>query len=209
MEGVLAVMRLTRIHQQLGKVALQVFDRRGGSDVRFEEYADLDPNVAAELVLRAKSNKTAPTYGYGYGAGPGVSSQLPPVNMPTNLSQLITTMDPASLQKLLGAMQSPTAPQQPGAPTALTPDLAKLLIPAVGAPPAAPFGQAPPAHDPLAALRNNPALAGLLGSHSIPPPINPLQMNQPPPPGVPPPQIARGGQPDMADILARLGSYQR
>jgi hypothetical protein len=87
-EGVLGVVRLTRMHQATGKLSLQLFDQSAGADkVKFErtfiyksrllndshnlcigttsnscaEYEDLDPHVTAELVLRARSTHRAPS----------------------------------------------------------------------------------------------------------------------------------------------------
>ncbi|GAB7343589.1 hypothetical protein MBLNU457_1591t1 [Dothideomycetes sp. NU457] len=197
-EGVVAVCKLGISNQQASLVPLQVFDRRGGADIRFEEYADLAPKIAAQVVLRAKASNPAPSYGYGYGSG----APPPPVQpIPGNpqLSNLISSMDSNTLQKLLGVVQhSPTtsqAPQQPALPT----DLARLLA-GGGAPVQSPYGQPAPAQDPLAMLRNNPALAGLLNGQGSP--------AQQAPGSLPPPQ-QQGGQPNMADILARLNSYKR
>ncbi|KAH0367134.1 hypothetical protein KCU65_g4835, partial [Aureobasidium melanogenum] len=240
LEGVLAVSRITRINQQTAKIPLQIFDRRAGiENVRFDEYDNLDPTIAAQLVLRAKA---APAYAppqpvpapvqYGYGAG--VTTAAP------NLSNLITSLDPTGLQKLLGVMQPPGIPTgpHPGLPpaTALTPDLAKLLgnaaavrppppplpspgihTPGLQSPPS--YAQPPhPQQDPLAALRNNPALASLLAQQQqqqSPQNINiphlgvqtpdirsPVQPQRPQ-------TLPNPGQPDMADILAKLGSYRR
>jgi len=105
-------------------------------------------------------------------------------------------MDSNTLQKLLGVVQhSPTTSQAPQQPP-LTADLARLLAgggaPATNQPPA-------PAQDPLAMLRNNPALAGLLGGQGTP---------QQAPPSMPPAQ-QQNGQPNMTDILARLNNYKR
>lgn len=205
-EGVVAVSRLTRANQQSAKIPIQVFDRRGGADVRFEEYADLEPSIAAEVVLRAKTTAAtamaAPTYGYGYGAGaPAPAAAGLQAGAPPNLGNIITSLDSSGLQKLLGAMQNPNTAHNAQQLTqqALAPDLAKLLGSAGGLAQPGGYSQAP-SQDPLAALRNNPALAGLLGAQATPQPATPRIGG-----GAPPPQ----GQPDMADILARLGSYRR
>lgn len=200
LEGVTAVVKLTQAHQQKAKMPLQVFDRRGGADIRFEEYADLDPTIAAEVVLRAKAN-SQPSYGYGYGGGssnqPSQPAQptppaFPQQGLPPNLSNTINSMDANGLQKLLGAMQ------QSGQNPAAVPDLARLMG---GAQPAG-FNQQPQAQaqDPLAALRNNPALAGLLGP----------QAGGAPGQGQAGQQQQQGAAPtDMAGILAKLGNYRR
>jgi len=197
-EGVVAVCKLGINNQQASLVPLQVFDRRGGADIRFEEYADLAPNIAAQVVLRAKASNPAPSYGYGYGSGAPPPPVQPIAGHP-QLSNLISSMDSNTLQKLLGVVQhSPTtsqAPQQPALPT----DLARLLA-GGGATVQSPYGHPAQAQDPLAMLRNNPALAGLLSGQSTPVQQTPVSL--------PPPQ-QQGGQPNMADILARLNSYKR
>ncbi|TKX22990.1 RNA recognition motif-containing protein 17 [Elsinoe australis] len=203
-EGVTAVVRMNRFSPKIGKIPLQVFDRRCGAEVRFEEYADLDPNIAAEVVLRAKANNApapapAPSYGYGYGSASSGPPQQPPFSpsgMPPNLGNAMSSMDASGLQKLLGAMQpGQSAQQQPQLP----PDLAKLLGGSMPGQQPGQYGQAQQNQDPLAALRANPALAGLLGGA----PQQQQQSQQTSQQG------HGGGQPNMADILAKLGSYKR
>lgn len=205
-EGVLAVSRVTRVNQQTAKIPLQVFDRtKGAANVRFEEYDGLEPSIAAQLVLRAKANATfappQPQVQYGYGAG--TFQQQPVTTAPANLSNLITSLDTSGLQQLLGVMQPSTPQQSTPTITTLTPELQRLFgnggapMPPQQAPS---YHQLPPASDPLAALRANPALAGLLGQaqYSTPPQV---QHHGPPPPRA---QAPQPGQPDMAEILARL-----
>lgn len=114
------------------------------------EYDELDANIAAELVIRAKSTHLAPTPGPGLGAYNAVPTygapqyaqtpqQLPPQQLQSpaanpNLANLITSMDGPALQKLLGAMaQNPQTPQSAPNPQSQTsqqtqiPDLAALL----------------------------------------------------------------------------------
>ncbi|KAF2219189.1 hypothetical protein BDZ85DRAFT_285654 [Elsinoe ampelina] len=207
-EGVTAVSRVNRFSRQTNKIPLQVFDRRGGTDVRFEEYADLDPQIAAEVVNRAKANNApapAPSYGYGYNSSAAPTPAQPAfatAGLPPNIGNAIGSMDAAQLQKLLGAM-APGQSQQPQMP----PDLAKLLG---GAVPGAQggqgqYGQSPQQHqqnqDPLAALRGNPAFAGLLGQG-----VQQAQQQQQPQQQQ---NQGQGGAPNMADILAKLGTYKR
>lgn len=143
LEGVQAVVKIFRQSQVTGKIPLQVFDRRGGIDnVLFEEYDQLDANIAAELVFRAKSTHfapgpprypQAPTYGAAQYAQPALQQippqQAQPAGGPPNLANLITSMDGPALQKLLSTMQqnpqTPHTPQSSQPP--LTPDLASLL----------------------------------------------------------------------------------
>ncbi|KAF4547716.1 RNA recognition motif-containing protein 11 [Elsinoe fawcettii] len=223
-EGVTAVSRINRFCRQTNKIPLQVFDRRGGTDVRFEEYADLDPQIAAEVVNRAKANNVpapvpTPTYGYGYSGstsqGPAQPAFSPgglpaglPAGLPPNIQSAIGNMDAGTLQKLLGAMQPGQQQQQ----QQVAPDLAKLLGGAMSGAQQGGYPQ-PPAqqqqqqqqqqNDPLAALRSNPAFAGLLGQGGAPTQQQQggMQASQG--------QGQAGGGTNMADILAKLGSYKR
>ncbi|ORY06022.1 hypothetical protein BCR34DRAFT_666717 [Clohesyomyces aquaticus] len=134
LEGVLAIVRLNTATLAKSKVNLQVFDRRGGAgNVQFNEYADLEPTVAAALVINAKQAQVqaqaqavqpvqppqppAPqSYGHSYGnpaiPTPSYAPIPPPSNQytptpasnPANLSNLISSLDPSGLQQLLGAM---------------------------------------------------------------------------------------------------------
>ena len=90
-EGVHAVMKLERNVQYTNKFPLSVFDRSTPSNVRFEEYLDLDLNIAVELVLRAKQNAariaqqqqynpiSGGSYGYGQQAIPPPIPNGPPI----------------------------------------------------------------------------------------------------------------------------------
>lgn len=118
------------------------------------EYAELDANIAAELVIRAKSTHLKPAAGPAPGPGPynpapayGAAqfAQNPQQHLPPqqpqpaganpNLATLITSMDGPALQKLLGAMaQTPQTPQsapnlqsQTQQQSSQIPDLAALL----------------------------------------------------------------------------------
>ncbi|KAI1121831.1 hypothetical protein F5Y10DRAFT_92829 [Nemania abortiva] len=65
LDGVQAVVELDIRTEKLGIIPLQVFDRSGGYDnVRFDQYQDLDPNVAAQLVAQAKSRAQITTAPY-------------------------------------------------------------------------------------------------------------------------------------------------
>ncbi|KAH8661461.1 hypothetical protein BGZ60DRAFT_471435 [Tricladium varicosporioides] len=192
LEGVHAVSQVTMRSQSSSKIPLQVFDRQGGIDnVRFDEYQDLEPRIAAELVLRAKQTPvqpqvsqvpqyTQPQYQVPQAYQPPAPAPAPapisaPVQAAPNLANLVGQLDNASLQKLLGTL---SAPQQQNPPVvAANPviDLAGLLG---GLQPQQPqqngytqnngYTQPLPA-DPYAGLANNPALASLLGGHAIPP----------------------------------------
>ena len=152
-EGVQAVVKIFRKSQNTGKIPLQVFNRSLGlkniqfdgnivlqahadtsHTYRFLEYEDLQANVAAELVVRAKSTHLAPTSApLQYPNGPTYSAPQYPLQVQpgypqqplsggpqANLAKLITSLDGPSLQQLLGAMgkntQTLTDPQQNSLP---------------------------------------------------------------------------------------------
>ncbi|CAK4034517.1 uncharacterized RNA-binding -like [Lecanosticta acicola] len=222
MEGVVAVSKLRRANQHSSKIGLTIFKRKHGTrDVQFEDYDNLDPHICAELVLREKSTQGGGAasaggysgqYGqaqYGYqppaaaaptpfapptGYPPGYGQQQPPAAygvQPPQAPPLATNMDPNNLQNLLSTLNqpSPNTPQTAG-PYGHHP--AQSPFP----PNAQQYGAAHPQqqHDPYAALRNNPALAGM--------------MQQPPPHSQGPAQGQPPG-PNMQDILARLGTYRQ
>ncbi|BCS22586.1 putative RNA-binding protein (Nab3) [Aspergillus puulaauensis] len=143
-EGVLAVVRLSRPSQLSRKIPLQVFDQSLGVDnIRSNEYPDLEPNVAADIVFQAQSMQRnipgVPITSPPFGVPALPTAPLPhPVgpSLPTqpNFANAISHLDGAGLQSLLAALQpqrSPVVPtaQQPFQPTnpQPTPDLASLL----------------------------------------------------------------------------------
>ncbi|KAK3117137.1 nuclear polyadenylated RNA-binding protein 3 [Teratosphaeriaceae sp. CCFEE 6253] len=224
-EGVVAVVKLTKTNQSTGRIGLQVFDRSGGQglgSVKFEEYVGLEPHVVVELVLRAKQQAqavSAPAYGgyggqqqqqsygapamppqqqqYGgaYGQQPPAYGQQPPTPAgypppgfppqqapppPQNVQNLITSLDPNSLQNLLSAMGN-----QQHAPSA-----------AYGGAPQSAGGYQHQQQQQAAmvALQQNPTMAAGLQAQA---------------------QAQQGGggqgggQVNMQDILAKLGSYRQ
>ncbi|EGX96657.1 arginine/serine-rich splicing factor, putative [Cordyceps militaris CM01] len=59
-EGVHAVVELDMRAQDSGMIPVQVFDRSGGSNnVRFDQYVDLLPSMAGDIVIRAKNAAAA------------------------------------------------------------------------------------------------------------------------------------------------------
>ncbi|CAD6503030.1 BgTH12-02701 [Blumeria graminis f. sp. triticale] len=131
LEGVYAVSRLDVSSQNCSKIPLQVFDRQGGAnDVRFDEYQDLDPKIAGELVLRAKQSQPlghsqAPPFAQTPFVSP--TYQNPAMPATANLASLVGSLDNATLQKLLETLNTPQ--QQQNAPQANAPsvDLVSLL----------------------------------------------------------------------------------
>lgn len=112
LEGVIAVSQLDVRSQNASKISLQVFDRSSGihAAVRFDEYQDLEPKIAAELVIRAKATAQKPQYA----SNPAPAFQAPPTAQPTqNLANIMGHLDNATLQNLLGTLN--TMPQQQNA----------------------------------------------------------------------------------------------
>ncbi|KAL4884645.1 hypothetical protein BJY04DRAFT_233005 [Aspergillus karnatakaensis] len=182
-EGVLAVVRLSRPSQFSRKIPLQVFDRSAGADnIRSNEYPDLEPNVAAEIVFQAQSLQRnapvpfAPT-AFGVPALPTATlpHPAPALPSPPNFANAISHLDGAGLQSLLAALQQQQRPAVPAAqppfpaPTNShpTPDLASLLSAATRPPvPLHPPQQLPqqpfPLHTPNSAAISDPNLLSLL-----------------------------------------------
>jgi hypothetical protein len=120
-----------------------------------------------------------------------------PTSQP-NMSNLIASLDPASLSQLLGAMSGNSVPQnpQPAHPGLNGADLARLLA-QVPSPVQTPgFGAPPQPH--LSQLSNQfPALASLFANQSqaVAPPVQT--------------HTQAGAAPDMNEIMAQLAQYQR
>jgi hypothetical protein len=170
LEGVHAVAKLDMRSQNSSKISLQVFDRQGGADnVRFDEYQDLEPRIAAELVIRAKSSQmaTPPAQSYGQPQFPANTPyQPPPPQAPTpDLASLVGQIDNATLQKLLSTLNAPL--QQQNAPAVAANsniDLAGFLNGLKQqASPQQNYPQTYQAQPPVS-YANNPALASILGS---------------------------------------------
>lgn len=134
-EGVHAVVDLDIRAQHAGKIPVQAFDRSAGaSNVRWDEYVDLDPNIAAEVILRTKAS-SMPSYGaqpynvaptaapsaYGnpyaassYNAVPSYPPQ-PHVsgNQVADIANLIGKVDSRTLNSLLASLQGGAQPSIP------------------------------------------------------------------------------------------------
>lgn len=138
LEGVHAVVELDMRAQTTAKISLQVFDRSAGSNVRFDQYQELDPPIAAQLVLRAKgsvASQPQPAYppqpGYppqpyatpapygGYQQPPAPAQQYPAAapDLTTIIAQLnqVGNVDGATLQTIIASLQQ-SQPQQTPAP---------------------------------------------------------------------------------------------
>lgn len=128
-EGVHGVSELDYRAQSIAKIPLQVFDRSAGRhNARFDQYQDLDPVIAAELVARAKSLSQFPppavysggmyaqgAYAPGPPAAPIYPTQQPPAHANTGLAGL-NNLDNATLAKVLAVMQPGAQGAMPGQP---------------------------------------------------------------------------------------------
>lgn len=132
-EGVHGVIELDFRSQTVAKVPLQTFDRSAGRhNARFDQYQDLDPKIAAEIVARAKSQSqlqssasynTAQYSPVNYPPQPQMAPQHypgPHSQPPANLN--LGGLDNATLQRVLSAVQGgpqggiPGQPHMGGAP---------------------------------------------------------------------------------------------
>lgn len=118
LEGVLAVSRLRRHNQMESKIGLTIFKRKGAlQDVQFEEYEQLGPNIACELVLREKRTLQGPTptsagsYGNGYPGQAHYGGQPPPPQQYGYQQQQPAYGPPAGFQQPYG--QQPAYGQPP------------------------------------------------------------------------------------------------
>ncbi|RYO75334.1 hypothetical protein DL764_010504 [Monosporascus ibericus] len=138
-EGVHAVSELDYRAQQIAKIPLQVFDRSAGQNsVRFDQYQDLDPNIAAQLVVRTKSSLQAvppyavqptynsqPTYGGYPGYAPAYAQPAQPQYVPPPYSNQpyppantgASHMDNHTLQQILGSIHNQQPASGQGMPT--------------------------------------------------------------------------------------------
>lgn len=156
-EGVHAIVDLDYTAQAQQRIPIQVFFRSGGSSVRFELYQGIEPYVAAELVLREKSQshlaqsrpayppntygqpyatQTPPVgYPYPYPQPAAPPAQGPPAAPTPGLASVVDQLDNSALQSLLASLQTPQAshahpgmaPAPAGAPQAAQIDVNALL----------------------------------------------------------------------------------
>ncbi|KAJ5094414.1 hypothetical protein N7456_010275 [Penicillium angulare] len=203
-EGVLAVVRLSRPNQFSRKIPLQIFDRSAGpGNVRFSDYPEVDPNIAAELMFHQAHAMPrgpppasfAPNPAFGVAPVPTIpvpQPGLPNLTNPPNIANLIGSLDGPSLQSLLSALQRPAPQSQP--------------VSATQSPFASP--NPPPPAD-LATLLTN-------ATRPVPAPIpqpqpQPQQQHiiPPPPFNLQPPNAPVVSDPHLLSILAKgLGNQQ-
>ncbi|KAJ5434533.1 Nucleotide-binding alpha-beta plait [Penicillium cf. griseofulvum] len=176
-EGVLAVVRLSRPNQVSRKIPLQLFDRTAGLDnVRFLDYPELEPNMSAELLshqAQAMQRGAAPT---AFAPNPAFivpqaqpmsvpQPGMPSLSNPPNIANLIGSLDGPSLSTLLSALQRPphsqpvSATQSPfSSPNPPPADLASLLTNAHRPAPMQNTPQQPLPHPPFNLQPVNPPM---------------------------------------------------
>ncbi|KAM3436371.1 hypothetical protein MY4824_004339 [Beauveria thailandica] len=223
-EGVHAVVELDMRAQSIGKIPVQVFDRSGGSNnVRFDQYVDLDPTIAGEVVLRAKASGTAaaayPQQPYGgyqqayhpppqqhpprggpYDAAPPAAyAQSVPAAAASapniaDVAKLVGHVDNATLQRVLSAMAAPVPNNIPNAAAPPAGNAQVDIHALLGALGGSPAVQAPPAAP--AAVH----YGGAYGGGQVPYPH----------PGPPAPGgAANGDSAAVQNIMAHLSRYRQ
>jgi nuclear polyadenylated RNA-binding protein 3 len=126
LEGVHAVSLLDMQSQNSSKIPLRVFDRQAGANnIRYDEYRDLEPKIAAELVLRAKQTQiSTPAY-------PPAPAYAPTYTQPpTSGYAHAPAYAPPQPQYAPPQPYQPTAATQqyqPAPAASATPDLASLV----------------------------------------------------------------------------------
>ncbi|KAJ8114860.1 hypothetical protein ONZ43_g4801 [Nemania bipapillata] len=118
LDGVYAIVELDFRAEKLGKFRLQVFNRSGGyGNVRFDQYQDLEPGIAAQLVNRAKfapptplassNGLYPPTQHY---APPSQGYYMPPPQAnqqhvtPATHGNGAVTLDPVAVHKIIASL---------------------------------------------------------------------------------------------------------
>jgi hypothetical protein len=230
-EGVMAVVKLFRESLMTGKISVQIFDRSGGlNSVRFDgktlrptpysanrglEYRDLEPHIAASLVVQSKHKQATAALNaqpQQYGAAlQQLGINLPP--QPTqpqnpgqpNLASLITQLDGPALQRLLGAMQQqPTTPGSGHSLPQQSPTQTTGFGNMMGAPP--PHAPGPNYGYPPPQGASQPSYGGY---PSQGPPQQPQQLQQQPgpynyPQNGPPPNPSQ-----VQEIMSQLAQWRR
>jgi len=115
-DGVVAVVFLSRQLQDRRKISMQTFQRNPADpgSVKWDEYNEIDFEPAVDLVLALKRGPVQPSYPTfppqsGYGAPAPIAGL--PAGVNPNLANIIGSLNPGDLQKLLGALaQQPPAP---------------------------------------------------------------------------------------------------
>ncbi|KAF7713050.1 Uncharacterized protein PECH_002177 [Penicillium ucsense] len=194
-EGVLAVVRLSRSNQFSRKIPLQIFDRSAGPEhVRFTDYPELDPSIAAEVMFhQAQAMQRGPAAPFAphpaFGAAP-LPLGLPPPSVAAlpnaHMANLISTLDGPALHSLLSALQQRPGPQS-------------NPVSATQSPFASPN---PPSPADLATLLSNTNRAPPMTSLHPPPNLPPQQVPHPPY-ALPQPNLPMVTDPNLLSLLAK------
>ena len=173
-EGVTAIVFLDRQSEMHRKLSIQLFDLSTSPEVRYDgiaacplvtsmltslEYADVEPHVGIDLVTRALNMRAPPPMSmYGappqlpsqsYGMNPGYGSAQPPPQA-ANVANVLGSLPPATLQKVLGALAA--SPPASSYPANQPPPQQHYMSSGQGA---APAQQVQSIMDQLARLQNN------------------------------------------------------
>jgi len=133
LEGVHAIVELDYNAQLQRTIPIQVFRRLPNDTVRFDQYQNLEPPVAVEIVIREKASHPAPApsyphagygqpsypqnaaaappaanYGHPYHNGAVAPAPVQPVAPAIDLRGMVGQLDNASLQALLASIQQPS-----------------------------------------------------------------------------------------------------
>ncbi|KAI9052402.1 hypothetical protein LZ554_003750 [Drepanopeziza brunnea f. sp. 'monogermtubi'] len=221
-EGVLAVSKLDMRSQVASKIPIQIYHRQGGvaDAVRFDEYEDVDPVTAAELVLREKQNQALlllqqqqayqqpqyppvqPPYQAPYQAQSSAQA-VAPVTAAQSLANIVGQLDNGTLQKLLGTLQPPQQVNGVAAQANSALDLANLLG-GYTQPPQPQQNYQPPPADPYASILSNPALASLLGNGAPASQVQAQQLQQ-----AQQPQQPQQSAQQVQNIMAQLARFRQ
>lgn len=213
-EGVLAVVRLSRPNQFSRKIPLQVFDRTGGPDkVRFNgmsnrifapvllsltsqiEYPELDPNVAAEIVFHAQSvQRSGGPAPFPPNPAFGVPPLPPPPPIPPAPIAALAHPHPPNVANLISTMDGPAL-------QSLLSTLQQRPHPVSPAQQPFPAPNPPPGVTDLATLLSNATRQPIPGTVHPHLPPQPFNMHAPNAPVVP--------DPNLMSLLAKgLGGQQ-
>ena len=126
LEGVQAVVKLIQQNQFKNKVPLQVFDRSAGvSNVNFNEYVDLEVQVAADIVVHARQKERGQMFQSPQSAYPPTPTygQPPPHQVPQHYGQPPMPQAPPQpwRQPSIPQYQQQRPPQAPLGPYAYPP----------------------------------------------------------------------------------------
>lgn len=221
LEGVHAVVELDMRAQTTAKIPLQVFDRSAGSNVRFDQYQELDPPIAAQLVLRAKGSVASqpayppqpsyPPQPYGAPAPYGAYQQPPPPaqqypaaapDLTTIMAQLgqMGNVDSATLQTIINTLQQ-SQPQTPAPAMHPAHPMAAPAAPSAGVDLNALIGNLT-----AASANNTPPAMGVPGMPGYP---SPAYQQAPRGPAVPPAAGSSDPARDVQNIMDTLARIRQ